>query len=167
MATAPGKFEWLVILPDQPGKLEKRLEVRPFVYPLLSPSPFPTISTNPSTENISKASNPTSKPDSGRWVVCFPIYPTSSLFRHFEDGRKADENAGAILDEVPTENSGLKFKGSAMVALASSKEEVLEKLKADIYGRSEVWDFSKVSFVARVLHLGFRGWGKTGRLMRE
>jgi hypothetical protein len=57
---------------------------------------------------------------------------------------RADETAGAILDEVPTENSGLKFKGSAMVALASSKEEVMEKLKADIYARSEVWDFSKV-----------------------
>jgi hypothetical protein len=34
-----------------------------------------------------------------------------------------------------------------MVALASSKEEVLEKLKSDIYAKSEVWDFSKVSFV--------------------
>jgi hypothetical protein len=32
-----------------------------------------------------------------------------------------------------------------MVALASSKEEVLEKLKNDIYAKSEVWDFSKVS----------------------
>jgi len=32
-----------------------------------------------------------------------------------------------------------------MVALASSKEEVLEKLKSDIYAKSEVWDFSKVS----------------------
>jgi hypothetical protein len=29
--TAADKFEWLVILPDQPGKLEKRLEVRPLV----------------------------------------------------------------------------------------------------------------------------------------
>jgi hypothetical protein len=36
--------------------------------------------------------------------------------------------------------------GSAMVALASSKEEVLEILKNDIYAKSEVWDFSKVSF---------------------
>lgn len=32
-----------------------------------------------------------------------------------------------------------------MVALASSKEEVIEKLKADIYSKNEVWDFSKVS----------------------
>jgi uncharacterized protein len=35
--------------------------------------------------------------------------------------------------------------GSAIVALASSKEEVLEILKNDIYTKSEVWDFSKVS----------------------
>jgi hypothetical protein len=32
-----------------------------------------------------------------------------------------------------------------MVALASSKEEMLEKLKSDIYAKSEIWDFSKVS----------------------
>lgn len=32
-----------------------------------------------------------------------------------------------------------------MVAYASSKEEVLEKLKKDIYAESGVWDFSKVS----------------------
>jgi len=31
-----------------------------------------------------------------------------------------------------------------MVALASSKEEVLETLKKDIYTENEVWDFSKV-----------------------
>ena len=54
---------------------------------------------------------------------------------------------GALLEEIPKEGEGLKFQGSAMVALASSKEEVLEKLKSDIYAKSEVWDFSKVSFV--------------------
>jgi hypothetical protein len=52
---------------------------------------------------------------------------------------------GALLEEVPKEGEGLKFQGSAMVALASSKGEVLEKLKSDIYAKSEVWDFSKVS----------------------
>jgi hypothetical protein len=31
-----------------------------------------------------------------------------------------------------------------MVALAASKEDVLEQLKNDIYAKSEVWDFSKV-----------------------
>jgi len=58
---------------------------------------------------------------------------------------------GAILEEVPKEGEGLKFQGSAMVALASSKEEVLEQLKADIYAKNEVWDFSKV----RIASSGF------------
>ncbi|KAK6584024.1 hypothetical protein PZA11_003754 [Diplocarpon coronariae] len=69
-ASASEKFEWLVIMPDQPGKLAKRMEVRP-------------------------------------------------------------------------EGDGLKIQGSAMIALASSKEEVIEQLKADTYARNEVWDFSK------------------------
>lgn len=49
------------------------------------------------------------------------------------------------MEEVPKEGDGLKIHGSAMVALASSKEEVIEQLKADIYAKNEVWDFSKVS----------------------
>ena len=34
-----------------------------------------------------------------------------------------------------------------MVALGSSKEEVIEALKNDIYAKSNVWDFSKVCSV--------------------
>jgi len=49
------------------------------------------------------------------------------------------------LEEVPKEDGKLKIEGSAMVAYASSKEEVLETLKKDIYAHSGVWDFSKVS----------------------
>lgn len=34
MATsAPRKFEWLVVVPDKPNMLAKRLEVRPYVIP--------------------------------------------------------------------------------------------------------------------------------------
>ena len=51
-----------------------------------------------------------------------------------------------MLDEVPDEGDPLKIQGSAMVALASSKEEVMEMLKKDIYAKSEVWDFSKACF---------------------
>lgn len=32
-----------------------------------------------------------------------------------------------------------------MLALADSKEEVMEKLKADVYSESGVWDWDKVS----------------------
>lgn len=38
--------------------------------------------------------------------------------------------------------------GSAMVAVGSSKEEVLEALKSDIYAKNGVWDFEKVDFLS-------------------
>jgi len=41
-----------------------------------------------------------------------------------------------------------------MLALAESKEEVLEKLKADIYSESEVWDWEKVSHVETFVVFG-------------
>jgi hypothetical protein len=50
-----------------------------------------------------------------------------------------------LLEEVPKEGEQMKMLGSAMVASASSKEELLEILKNDIYAKSEVWDFDKVS----------------------
>lgn len=52
---------------------------------------------------------------------------------------------GALLEKVPKEGEGMKIEGSAMVAWAASKEEVIETLKKDIYAESGVWDFSKVS----------------------
>lgn len=51
---------------------------------------------------------------------------------------------GAILDEVPKEGDPLKMIGSAIVCVAASKEEVIEKLRKDIYAESDVWDLSKV-----------------------
>ncbi|TVY87836.1 hypothetical protein LAWI1_G003394, partial [Lachnellula willkommii] len=51
---------------------------------------------------------------------------------------------GAILDSPPKQNEPLTFKGSAMVCLASSQDEVLEMLKRDVYTENEVWDFSKL-----------------------
>lgn len=56
---------------------------------------------------------------------------------------------GAFLEEAPKEGDALKIQGSAMVALASSKEEVIAQLKADIYAKNEVWDFEKVGFPTR------------------
>lgn len=34
-AAAPRKYEWLVVVPDFPGALQKRLEVRPYVFTTL------------------------------------------------------------------------------------------------------------------------------------
>ncbi|QSZ31717.1 hypothetical protein DSL72_001284 [Monilinia vaccinii-corymbosi] len=97
-APATEKLEWLVVLPDNEGALERRVSVRP---------------------------------------------------KHFEDLKTGVESgfwkmAGAFLSEPPTGDSPLKFQGSCMIALASSKEEVIEVLKKDIYADNDVWDFSKV-----------------------
>ncbi|CZR59658.1 uncharacterized protein PAC_09552 [Phialocephala subalpina] len=98
MATAPEKFEWLCVIPDYPGILAKRMEIRPAHFEGLKAA-------------LEKG--------------------------HFKMG-------GALLDEVPKEGEGLKINGSTVVAWASSKEEVLEILKGDIYAREGVWDLEKV-----------------------
>ncbi|KAK7732928.1 hypothetical protein SLS57_000871 [Botryosphaeria dothidea] len=51
---------------------------------------------------------------------------------------------GGFLEEVPKEGEPMKMLGSAMLAWAASKEEVLEKLKKDVYTENQVWDWSKV-----------------------
>ena len=50
-----------------------------------------------------------------------------------------------MLEDVPKEGSPLKITGSVMMAVASSKEEVMEKIKSDIYADKGVWDMDKVS----------------------
>lgn len=49
-----------------------------------------------------------------------------------------------MLEKVPKEGEGLKIFGSAMMAHAASKEEVLEAIKKDIYFKSNVWNLEKV-----------------------
>lgn len=51
---------------------------------------------------------------------------------------------GATLDEPITEGKGPKINGSIMLALAESKEEVLEKLKGDVYAKEGVWDEGRI-----------------------
>ena len=50
---------------------------------------------------------------------------------------------GAIMSEKPSEGH-VPMIGSAMVAYAETKEEVIEAIKKDIYTESEVWDLSKI-----------------------
>lgn len=50
-----------------------------------------------------------------------------------------------MLEDTPKEGEALKIKGSVMMAVAESKEQVMEKLKADVYAKGEVWDFDQVS----------------------
>ncbi|RAL65297.1 hypothetical protein DID88_000865 [Monilinia fructigena] len=95
---AAEKFEWLVILPDNEGALEKRVSVRP-----------------KHIEGLKTGL------ESGFWKM-----------------------GGAFLSEPPSGDAPLRFQGSCMIALASSKEEVIEVLKKDIYAENDVWDFSKI-----------------------
>lgn len=48
---------------------------------------------------------------------------------------------------MPKEGEPMKMLGSAMLVWAASKEEVLEKLKKDVYTENQVWDWSKVSLI--------------------
>lgn len=49
------------------------------------------------------------------------------------------------LDEPIQEGQGPKINGSVMLAVAESKEEVLDALKKDVYWTEGVWDTEKVS----------------------
>ncbi|TQS33657.1 hypothetical protein Golomagni_05989 [Golovinomyces magnicellulatus] len=98
MTTTSGKTEWLVILPDRPGKLQNRMTVRARHI-----------------EELKKGQN------EGFWQM-----------------------GGACLEEAPKDGEDLKIHGSVMVALANSADEVLERLKKDIYAEQDVWDFEKV-----------------------
>jgi uncharacterized protein len=49
-----------------------------------------------------------------------------------------------MLEDEPKEGEDLKLNGSAFIALAESKEEVMEVLRKDVYAESGVWDMSKV-----------------------
>lgn len=50
-----------------------------------------------------------------------------------------------MLEDVPQEGEPLKLNGSAFIAVANSREEVLDELKKDVYTANGVWDMSKVS----------------------
>jgi hypothetical protein len=52
-----------------------------------------------------------------------------------------------MLEDTPKEGSPLKINGSVMMAVASSKEEVMERIKSDVYADKGVWDMDKVSFL--------------------
>lgn len=51
---------------------------------------------------------------------------------------------GATAAAVPKEGEDKQFNGSCLVVKASSKEEVLEELRKDIYVQEGVWNLEKV-----------------------
>ncbi|KAK6433841.1 hypothetical protein LTR95_009979 [Oleoguttula sp. CCFEE 5521] len=56
---------------------------------------------------------------------------------------------GASLDEPVQEGQGPKINGSVMLALSETREEVIEKLKQDVYWTKGVWDVDGASRSSR------------------
>jgi len=93
-STAKPKFEWLVMVPDMPNALAKRVEIRP-----------------KHLEDVK------SEFVAGNFVL-----------------------GGAYMSSPPKEGETPPMIGSALIAVAETKEDVLEKLRKDIYATSGVWD---------------------------
>ncbi len=60
---------------------------------------------------------------------------------------------GAFLESVPKEGEALKIKGSALLALASSREEIVSALKEDVYFKEGIWDLEKVCVLIFTLYI--------------
>nr|POE82291.1 fusaric acid biosynthesis protein 2 [Quercus suber] len=58
---------------------------------------------------------------------------------------------GASLDEPIKEGQGPKANGSILLAVAETKEEVIEKLNKDPYVAAGVWDLSRVSAATSIM----------------
>ncbi|OBT86384.1 hypothetical protein VE02_03819 [Pseudogymnoascus sp. 03VT05] len=117
-SAAPMKCDWLVIVPDQPGKLEARMAVRRLVLCSCDFEDERLIGGSDHLKNV------TPKVEEGFWKV-----------------------GGATLDEPPKEGEPLKINGSCFIAHATTKEEVMVELKNDVYAKGEVWDFEKIQIM--------------------
>ncbi|KAK4224403.1 hypothetical protein QBC38DRAFT_371066 [Podospora fimiseda] len=92
------------------------------------------------------------------WLVVVPDFPGVNSKRlevrpqHFAGLAPAVTSGlyklgGAILHDPPTsaDPTTFNFAGSTVVILASSREEIKETLKNDIYAKEGVWDVENVS----------------------
>lgn len=113
--TMAAKQEWLIIVPDHAGVLEKRMEVRPYIPP---PPSLPILTLTFHSQHLEGI-----KPNVEAGTVVF---------------------GGATLSEPIKEGEQMKSNGSAMLVQAESREEALKVVEGDIYTKSGVWDTSKV-----------------------
>ncbi|KAK5140662.1 hypothetical protein LTR04_002895 [Oleoguttula sp. CCFEE 6159] len=130
--SSPAKHEWICILPDHEGALERRMEVRPYVA-IPSVPPPPAHHALPASTALALTET--------------HIHPTRSdhlkaLAPNVDSGLILF--GGGYMESVPAEGEGPKIKGSVMLAYAESKEEVVQMLKNDIYSKKDVWDWEKV-----------------------
>jgi len=101
LAPAPAKNEFLCIIPDKPGTLAKRLEVRP--SHLNGAKPFV---------------------DSGIITI-----------------------GGAMLESHPAAGETPVFKGSVLLVVGETSEDIKELLRKDVYTTSGVWDLDNVQII--------------------
>jgi hypothetical protein len=70
---------------------------------------------------------------------------------------------GAMLEEPIKEGVAPKMKGSVLMCVADTEEEVLERVRKDVYWTSDVWDKEKVSLLLHWKRIGgFGCWGWWG-----
>ncbi|KAF1973178.1 hypothetical protein BU23DRAFT_554464 [Bimuria novae-zelandiae CBS 107.79] len=91
------------------------------------------------------------------WLVIAPDYDGALEKRlavrpeHIAGLKKDDESfwlwGGAMLAEPIKDGETPKMTGSAMLIGAATKEEVLERLKRDVYVKGGVWDWDKVQVI--------------------
>jgi hypothetical protein len=69
--------------------------------------------------------------------------------KHLEGVHKMHRNgfwamSGAYMSSLPKDGESLPIIGSAMVAVATTKEEVIEVLRNDVYFKGGAWDMNRV-----------------------
>lgn len=161
-SSSSNKCEWLVILPDQPDALERRLKVRPCVsltvylvdctrVRILTYMPATTSRTQSRASTQASINSAVRRPPFLS-LLSFPlsVVPdrhesrvTSTRTHPSNDAR----NPGAFFASKPEEGKTPSFKGSVMLAEAETEEEVVAALKRDVYTTGEVWDWSKVQIM--------------------
>lgn len=117
--------EWLVIALDFEGALEKRLAVRQ--------EHLGGLKADPESFWLWGGTRPFRL-----FGLCFGVNTLAT---------NADSRVGAMLEEPPKEGEAPKMKGSAMLIGANTKEEVIERLKKDVYVKGGVWDWDKVQII--------------------
>ncbi|KAK4188038.1 hypothetical protein QBC35DRAFT_497237 [Podospora australis] len=96
---------------------------------------------------------PSENPKKIEWLVVIPDFPGANEKRlevrpqHFGGLRPCVDSGlykmgGAVLHEPPqgTDPTNFSFAGSTIVISASSREEIKEVLRNDIYAKEGVWD---------------------------
>ncbi|KAL2134098.1 hypothetical protein VTI74DRAFT_985 [Chaetomium olivicolor] len=119
------------------------------VSPLRSATP--RVPRTPITQRNTMATD--SQPKKMEWLVVVPDFPGAHEKRlevrptHFANLGPVRESGliqmgGAVLNEIPTSDdpSTFSFAGSTLVVVASSREEIKEVLRKDVYAQSGVWD---------------------------